>query len=273
MTRFDQNEPTARVSRHEIEVSATPAEVWQAIATGPGISAWFVPAAVEGEEGGRIVTDHGPFGESEGVVTAWEPPRRFAYEERDWNPEAPDAPPWATEVLVQAHAGGTCVVRLVSGFFADGQGWEEHLEGTDEGWSLALQSMRLYLSHFAGLPVASMMAVGTVPGDRDATVSTLLRRLGLDGVGVAETVRLPSDAPPTAGVVEGLPQSGVTLRANEPTPGLVHVGAFDMGGTTTVMVRGYLFGEGAEAVAERDAPRWTAWLSDHLDGFAEMRGA
>ena len=28
----------------EFEVPGTPEEVWQAIATGPGISSWFVPA-------------------------------------------------------------------------------------------------------------------------------------------------------------------------------------------------------------------------------------
>ena len=38
----------------EIEVPGTPEEVWQAIATGPGISAWFVPTAIE-EEGGKPV--------------------------------------------------------------------------------------------------------------------------------------------------------------------------------------------------------------------------
>ena len=31
----------------EVEVPGTPEEVWQAIATGPGISAWFVPAEFE----------------------------------------------------------------------------------------------------------------------------------------------------------------------------------------------------------------------------------
>ena len=37
----------------EVEVPGTPEEVWQAIATGPGISAWFVPAEFE-ERDGRI---------------------------------------------------------------------------------------------------------------------------------------------------------------------------------------------------------------------------
>ena len=33
----------------EFEVPGTPEEVWQAIATGPGISSWFVPTEVRGE--------------------------------------------------------------------------------------------------------------------------------------------------------------------------------------------------------------------------------
>jgi len=35
----------------EIEVPGTPEQVWQAIATGPGISSWFVPAQVEEQDG------------------------------------------------------------------------------------------------------------------------------------------------------------------------------------------------------------------------------
>jgi uncharacterized protein YndB with AHSA1/START domain len=75
---------TARLVRTEIEVPGTPEEVWAAIATGPGIACWFVPAEVDERVGGEIVTHHGPYGDSKGVVTAWEPPRRFAYEEADW---------------------------------------------------------------------------------------------------------------------------------------------------------------------------------------------
>ena len=36
----------------EIEVPGTPEEVWRAIATGPGISSWYVPHVVEEREGG-----------------------------------------------------------------------------------------------------------------------------------------------------------------------------------------------------------------------------
>ena len=35
----------------EFEVAGTPEEVWQAIATGPGISSWFVPTEIEERDG------------------------------------------------------------------------------------------------------------------------------------------------------------------------------------------------------------------------------
>ena len=53
----------------EVEVPGTPEDVWQAIATGPGISAWFVPAEFE-EQGGKPVAltlDFGPAMESRSV--------------------------------------------------------------------------------------------------------------------------------------------------------------------------------------------------------------
>ncbi|NLS10019.1 hypothetical protein HGQ17_08415 [Nesterenkonia sp. MY13] len=61
----------------EAEVPGTPEGVWAAIATGPGIEALFVPASVEEREGGKIVTHHGDYGDSEGTITAWEPPHRL----------------------------------------------------------------------------------------------------------------------------------------------------------------------------------------------------
>ena len=61
----------------EVEVPGTPDEVWQAIATGPGISAWFCPAEFE-EVDGKPVTatlNFGPGMESRSVVTVWDSPR------------------------------------------------------------------------------------------------------------------------------------------------------------------------------------------------------
>ena len=56
---------------HEIEVDASPEEVWEAIATGPGVDAWFVPARVED---GRVALDLGDGMADAGHVTVSEPP-------------------------------------------------------------------------------------------------------------------------------------------------------------------------------------------------------
>jgi hypothetical protein len=47
----------SRRIENRIEVPGTPEQVWEAIATGPGIEAWFVPADVEPREGGRVALD------------------------------------------------------------------------------------------------------------------------------------------------------------------------------------------------------------------------
>ena len=46
----------------EVEVKGTPEQVWRAIASGPGISAWFVPTKLEGRVGGALSLDDVPQG-------------------------------------------------------------------------------------------------------------------------------------------------------------------------------------------------------------------
>ena len=54
------DEPTQRrVIDLSVEVAGTPEEVWEAIATGRGISSWFVPSTVEEREGGATTSRFG----------------------------------------------------------------------------------------------------------------------------------------------------------------------------------------------------------------------
>jgi uncharacterized protein YndB with AHSA1/START domain len=66
-----------------VEVPGTPEQVWHAIATATGMSAWFLPTEMEEREGGSLHFTMGPEMGSDGQVTGWDPPRRFAYAE-DW---------------------------------------------------------------------------------------------------------------------------------------------------------------------------------------------
>ena len=70
----------------EVEVPGTPEEVWQAIATGPGISSWFVPTEFEERDWKPVAVtlNFGPGTESRSTVTAWDPPRMFAAQGEGW---------------------------------------------------------------------------------------------------------------------------------------------------------------------------------------------
>ena len=115
-----------RYVQAEAEVPGTPEQVWKAIATGPGISSWFVPTEVHTNDSGTPVTmvsHFGPGDSMDGVssVTTWEPPHRFAGESPG---EGPNAPPVATEWTVEARSGGTCLVRVVHSWFASTDDWD-----------------------------------------------------------------------------------------------------------------------------------------------------
>ena len=71
-----------------VEVPGTPEQVWQAIATAKGMSAWFAPTEMEEREGGSLHFTMGPEMGSDGQVTAGS--RRAASSTRRTGP-----PSWA----------------------------------------------------------------------------------------------------------------------------------------------------------------------------------
>ena len=115
----------------EVEVPGTPEEVWKAIATGSGISSWFVPTEFEERDGKpvAITMDFGPGMTARSAVTVWDPPRMFAAQGEGWG----GSPPIATEWTVEARAGGVCFVRVVNSLFASTDDWANQHEGTEHG--------------------------------------------------------------------------------------------------------------------------------------------
>ena len=139
-----------RVINLEVEVAGTPEQVWEAIATGPGISAWLQPTTVDERVGGTFAFDMG-FGRNDsGKVTAWEPPRRFATGGVRWPAEGAPAASLATEWRVEALSGGTCVVRLVMSGFGTGAAWDQEIQQLTEGMRKALESLRSYCARQTG---------------------------------------------------------------------------------------------------------------------------
>jgi uncharacterized protein YndB with AHSA1/START domain len=254
-----KKEPSGRRGvQAEVDVTGTPEEVWRAIASGPGISSWFVPTTIDERVGGTATSSFGPGMDAVAKITAWEPPKRFVAE----GPGGPGTV--ATEWTVEANAGGTCTVRVVHSWFADSDEWDNQFEGHTQGWRAFFQILRLYLAHFPGEPCTPVqfMAMSTEPAEK--AWHRLVHPLGLADAGVGARVTAPQGAPALSGVVEVVnpPQwPGMLLRLDKPTPALAHFFAMPMGGQVLLPVRLYLYGPSAAALAKDVEAMWQDWLN------------
>lgn len=255
----------------EFLVPGTPEQVWEAIATGPGMSAWFTPASVDERVGGAIEFDFGGGAVSSGVVTEWSPPERLGYEEHGWSG---DAPPVATEVVVTSRSGDRCVVRMVHSLFTDRDDWDDELESFETGWPGFFEVLRLYLREFPGQPAANVVAAVPYPSELAQAWTTVAGALGLAGIDVGQRCECASGAPALAGVMERIEQKQefrtVMIRLDAPGPGIAVLGGCVAGGQTNVMVSLYLYGESAADTAAAEAPKWRAWMAQlgHADAAA-----
>jgi uncharacterized protein YndB with AHSA1/START domain len=253
----------------KVEVPGTPEEVWRAIATGPGISSWFVPTTVEEREGGAVLANFGPGMDSVSTITAWQPPRRLSAESRD--DIGPGDPTIATEWIVEAKAGGTCVVRVVHSWIADSDKWDRQFEGHEQGWLGFFRILRLYLTHFRGAPCAAFQVITIAPGSVAEVWKTMTEGLGIGSAQLHHRVGSTGGGPTLAGVVEsaGPPEfPELLIRMDAPTPGLAHLFAMPMGGPVCLALRFYLYGAGAAGVAAAEEPRWQRWLAERFPASA-----
>ncbi len=248
----------------EVEVPGTPEEVWQAIATGPGISSWFVPADFEERDGKPVALklNFGPGMESRSVVTTWDPPRRFAAQGEGWG----GSPPIATEWSVEAPAGGVCLVRVVNSLFASTDDWDNQLESTGLGWPGFFRTLRIYLTHFRGQRSAIMQFVAPVAGTEAEAWETLTAALRLKGLSVGQRWTAPAGVPALSGVAEYVSQSpyDALLRLDKPGPGVAALGAFNFGGQSMVALNFYHYGDQAAGTVARETPLWQAWIQERF---------
>ncbi|MBB4930537.1 uncharacterized protein YndB with AHSA1/START domain [Lipingzhangella halophila] len=172
----------------EIELPASPEEVWRAIATGPGLTAWFMPMEIDPESS---------------AVTEWDPPRKLAIRV----PEAEDGSTQAFQYLIEGRDGGTCVLRFVhSGFLGDD--WSDEFEGmTSSGWDMYLFTLAQYLRHFRGRPASYVEAEAPAVGGWDR----LRLLLGAPRLGGQVQVDLPG-GPRILGEVDYLTEKFIGFR-------------------------------------------------------------
>ena len=240
-----------------VEVPGTVEEVWEAIATGPGISSWFIPHEVDGRPGGEVVLDFGSFGRETATVETWEPPHRVVFRGRTTE----RGPGLAYEWLVEAAGGGSCVVRLVNSGFGPGEEWDADYDGMSTGWRIFLENLRLHLTHFRGQVARAVTPTAMTPGPGDVAWSRLCAALGVpDDLGPGDRFAPSADgAPRLAGRVERAAFAPVVrtyhLLLDEPAPGTAFVTVEGNGEVVAASAYLYLYG-GADDAGDD----WAAWL-------------
>ncbi len=194
-------------TRTEVPVDATPEQVWDAIATGPGIDSWFMGRnEVEPRLGGTTTMTMPGMFSSKATITAYDPPNRFAFV---GDPD-PDGSFHAFEFLVEGRAGGSAVVRVVHNGVLSADGWEQEFDALSKGDPMYFNTIATYLAHFAGR-YAIPVAVWAAPQADEASVWAGWKRgLGLAGpvaIGDPVTFTLPGQMP-EPGVVDSFAEPG-----------------------------------------------------------------
>lgn len=261
-----KKDPSGRRSvQVEVEVTGTPEEVWRAIASGPGISSWFVPTRSDEREGGQIICNFGPGMDCPATITTWEAGKRFVAEGTMGPPGSPTV---ATEWSVEARSGGKCMVRVVHSLFTSNDDWDNQLDGLEQGWPAYFRILRMYLETYKGMPCSAMQFVGFSTDAEAMAWEKMGGELGLHNAVKGQKWSAPAGLPPTIGTVDSLGQgmhaNNVLIRLDAPTPGTGYIGAFSCGGMVQMYIAIYLYGPNAKAAIDRDQPAWQRWMNERF---------
>lgn len=260
-----KKEPNGRRSVEiEIEVPGTPEEVWRAIASGPGISSWMVPAEFEEKDGKPVAVKmtFGPGMEVRQPVKVWDPPRTWVSESEG----VAGSPSNANEWYVEARGGGVCVVRFVQSLFASTDEWDNQLEAGHAAFLAFFRALRIYLTHFRGQSSTIMQFVVPVAGTEAEAWDALTTAVGVKGLTVGQRWAAREGVPAFGGVAEYYTESpyDALLRLDKPGPGIAALGAFNCGGPSMVALNFYLYGDQAAAIVAHETPLWQAWFQEHF---------
>jgi uncharacterized protein YndB with AHSA1/START domain len=233
------------------EVDATVEEVWNAIATGPGIDSWFMGrSTVAGGAGGTISTDMGGYVMTSTIGT-WEPPYKLAY-----RGDGPGERFIAYDFLLEGRDGGGTSIRLVASGFLPSDDWEQEFEAMTKGGAMYFATLVAYVTHFAGRGAVPINLNGPSIEDWSTTWPILLGALGLGKEpAVGDPVRFdPPGLPPVDGVVDFVNDACLGVR----TPDALY--RFVQGFWGSIYLGHHLFYAGADR--DRATEAWQAWVTD-----------
>lgn len=139
-------EPATRAVEGEIEVDATPEQVWRALTNATELERWFpLDARVEPGHGGTIYMSWKNEYAGESTILVWDPPRHLR---TTWG-WSEGGPQQVTDYRIEGRGGKTHLRVVTSGFPSD-PSWDGWVEGTRLGWRFELGSLKHYLERHPG---------------------------------------------------------------------------------------------------------------------------
>jgi uncharacterized protein YndB with AHSA1/START domain len=234
----------------DVEVEATPEQVWEALTVGEQLDGWWIgaPNEVEPRLGGTVRQNFG--GQiSESTITAWDPPHRFA----DEGTPGPDGVMHALEFTIEGRSGTTTVRLVHSGFLGDD--WESEYEALTEGDAMYVHQLAEYVRFFRGRPVAVVEHFQPGITDREAAMTIVRGAIGLgDAVVVGDAVRLePVGLPPVEGSLDYVSSTILGVRGED---ALYRFAFIPMGGG--IYLGHHIYRDDVDVEAATSA--WAAWL-------------
>jgi uncharacterized protein YndB with AHSA1/START domain len=230
--------------RREVELPATPEQVWQAVATGDGTAAWMFPVA-EGAPSrvGEVWAGH--------TVKAYDPPRHLHVQM-----EGPDGQVMnALEYLIEAQDGGIVVLRYVhSGVFTDD--WDNQYDSAGQHTDFYLHTLGQYLRYFAGQRATYIAAEGPGAAKAKDAFHPLRSELRLTPASkTGDQVRItPPGLDPVDGVLDYATPNFIGVRSADGLYRFFGRNAFGM----PVGLSHHLFA--AEVDQDKTQLAWQSWL-------------
>ena len=205
----------------ELELTASPDSVWDAISDPAHLSSWFAPQVQQsGASAGAAVSLVWPEGiEWQTHIAFWREKRHVRWQDAE-EPQAPQQ--IVTDFFIQPDDEG-CRLRVVQSGFAQTPETDELLEAVAAGWDYYLIHLRHYLTHHFGVPRQMVYARSQFQGGRSEIWRNILDSdTGLvlaDAVGltVGDELNLTfNDRSPLEGVVESIvPERTLGIRLPE----------------------------------------------------------
>ena len=256
----------------KIVLDASRAQVWDAVATGPGLSSWFVPHELEPRRGGTGRAEFGGLTFVEGRVLAYEPGHRIVLgAERIAHDVGAEPEPesdtglefWIGTSEDDPDGSRTTLYFRQRGFpEADQAAYEA-------GWDVYFHTLTEYFKYFAPMPSATTTGLVLPPMGRSDAFQRMLQSFGVtNGIEVGQELTLRPRGRETdaiTGVVDlWMMQPHLEGLGVRTETGFLRTTSAVLG--VMLNVYNYAADPVPEATRREQAASWQSWLVDQFAG-------